>query len=441
MGERALRAVGLDCRRCGAAGARACRPRRTGVPAADRGGDHRASVRGAGAGPVSAAGRRPLLAGWPPTSTAPPRCWTRWPTSRPPEPPGHPPRWRSPARGRAPTCGCSSPPRFQRPPPGRSAAGCSARRSRVRGRMDLASYDRLFPSQDVLAVGGLGNLIAAPLARPRPPPTAPRSSSTWPRWSRTRTSGPTCPRVGRLTPEGGRPARGSARGGPGRGRGRPAPLPPTSTEIAVEPPAAVRATLGAAITVAGRRPATAAAGHAQARRLDAQPGLLRAAAAPGLHLGHPAVPPQLRRDPRRRPHPPPRAAGPARRADRPGRQPHRARPTTASPGNPTAVRVHRDARSRAAGRARRPRRPRPRRAGRPARRRQDRHRLRADRRPRDLHPRAGRPQGPGRPVAHPHRRAARASRPASAVADAARPPGSSTSPPCRPSPAPTTSRS
>src|SRR5829696_4628944 len=34
----------------------------------------------------------------------------------------------------------------------------------VRGRMDLASYDRLFPSQDVLAVGGLGNLIAAPLA-------------------------------------------------------------------------------------------------------------------------------------------------------------------------------------------------------------------------------------------------------------------------------------
>jgi len=34
----------------------------------------------------------------------------------------------------------------------------------VRGRMDLASYDRLFPSQDVLAAaGGIGNLIAAPL--------------------------------------------------------------------------------------------------------------------------------------------------------------------------------------------------------------------------------------------------------------------------------------
>jgi superfamily II DNA or RNA helicase len=33
----------------------------------------------------------------------------------------------------------------------------------LRGRMSLASYDRLFPSQDMLQVGGLGNLIAAPL--------------------------------------------------------------------------------------------------------------------------------------------------------------------------------------------------------------------------------------------------------------------------------------
>jgi hypothetical protein len=34
----------------------------------------------------------------------------------------------------------------------------------LRGRMDLSSYDRLFPSQDVLpASGGMGNLIAAPL--------------------------------------------------------------------------------------------------------------------------------------------------------------------------------------------------------------------------------------------------------------------------------------
>jgi superfamily II DNA or RNA helicase len=35
----------------------------------------------------------------------------------------------------------------------------------LRGRMDLASYDRLFPSQDVLPSGGVGNLIAAPLQK------------------------------------------------------------------------------------------------------------------------------------------------------------------------------------------------------------------------------------------------------------------------------------
>jgi superfamily II DNA or RNA helicase len=35
------------------------------------------------------------------------------------------------------------------------------------GRMDLASYDRLFPSQDMLPAGGVGNLIAAPLQRDR----------------------------------------------------------------------------------------------------------------------------------------------------------------------------------------------------------------------------------------------------------------------------------
>jgi superfamily II DNA or RNA helicase len=36
----------------------------------------------------------------------------------------------------------------------------------LRGRMTLASYDRLFPSQDLLPAGGLGNLIAAPLFKP-----------------------------------------------------------------------------------------------------------------------------------------------------------------------------------------------------------------------------------------------------------------------------------
>ncbi len=36
----------------------------------------------------------------------------------------------------------------------------------LRGKMSLASYDRLFPSQDLLPAGGVGNLIAAPLFRP-----------------------------------------------------------------------------------------------------------------------------------------------------------------------------------------------------------------------------------------------------------------------------------
>jgi superfamily II DNA or RNA helicase len=36
----------------------------------------------------------------------------------------------------------------------------------LRGRMKLDSYDRLFPSQDLLPSGGVGNLIAAPLFKP-----------------------------------------------------------------------------------------------------------------------------------------------------------------------------------------------------------------------------------------------------------------------------------
>ena len=57
----------------------------------------------------------------------------------------------------------------------------------LRGRMDLSSYDRLFPSQDVLATGGLGNLIAAPLQGRcrRRGATARRASSRRPRGRRS----------------------------------------------------------------------------------------------------------------------------------------------------------------------------------------------------------------------------------------------------------------
>lgn len=63
----------------------------------------------------------------------------------------------------------------------------------VRGRMDLTSYDRLFPSQDVLPAGGVGNLIAAPLHGKRAR-TGQRCFSIWPRWNRTKTSGHSCRR-------------------------------------------------------------------------------------------------------------------------------------------------------------------------------------------------------------------------------------------------------
>ena len=36
----------------------------------------------------------------------------------------------------------------------------------MRGKVNLSSYDRLFPSQDLLPAGGVGNLIALPLSRP-----------------------------------------------------------------------------------------------------------------------------------------------------------------------------------------------------------------------------------------------------------------------------------
>ncbi len=56
---------------------------------------------------------------------------------------------------------------FTAPVPAEAARGLGSGLLReamaLRGRMDLASYDRLFPSQDVLPAGGVGNLIAAPL--------------------------------------------------------------------------------------------------------------------------------------------------------------------------------------------------------------------------------------------------------------------------------------
>jgi superfamily II DNA or RNA helicase len=117
----------------------------------------------------------------------------------------------------------------------------------VRGRMDLSSYDRLFPSQDVVQVGGLGNLIAAPLqgrARRRGATVFLDLATMEPhedQWAYLSSLGRLTPReVNRLAQRLGQVAVGAE---VHRLRS------PTSTKIAVQPPAVVRAQLGATITV------------------------------------------------------------------------------------------------------------------------------------------------------------------------------------------------
>jgi hypothetical protein len=62
----------------------------------------------------------------------------------------------------------------------------------LRWRMDLASYDRLFPSQDVLPSSGIGTSSPHP-CRAGAVLTVRPSSSIWPRWNLMTTSGPTSP--------------------------------------------------------------------------------------------------------------------------------------------------------------------------------------------------------------------------------------------------------
>jgi superfamily II DNA or RNA helicase len=117
----------------------------------------------------------------------------------------------------------------------------------VRGRMDLTSYDRLFPSQDVVQVGGFGNLIAAPLqgrARQRGATVFLDLATMEPfedQWAYLSSLGRLTPKeVNRLAQRLGQVAVGAE---VNRLRS------PTSTKIAVQSPAVVRARLGATITV------------------------------------------------------------------------------------------------------------------------------------------------------------------------------------------------
>ena len=119
----------------------------------------------------------------------------------------------------------------------------------LRGRMSLASYDRLFPSQDVLQVGGLGNLIAAPLqGRCRRLGTTlfldvatlePHDDQ----WAYLSTVGRVSPReLSRLAKQ-----LGPVSVGAGVERLRAA----TSTRITVSPPAVIHARRGSVITLDG----------------------------------------------------------------------------------------------------------------------------------------------------------------------------------------------
>ena len=193
----------------------------------------------------------------------------------------------------------------------------------LRGSMDLRSYDRLFPNQDVLPEGGFGNLIAAPLhgRRRKDGLTVFLDLATLEpyedQWAFLST-------LDRLSP------------GDAERVARRAKRAVVGTEVAtmsrsdatrVHPPlpagcsrgARRRAEPGLSATHCGR------AVDVQARGLHGQPEVLRTAAPAQVHLGHPSVRPGLRHHPRRSPGPSSRTTPPRRRTSSSG--PDRAWPS------------------------------------------------------------------------------------------------------------------
>ena len=96
--------------------------------------------------------------------TAPRRCSTHWPTSKAARAADAPVALEVSRSG----VGAHAWLFFTSPVPAATArqVGTGLLREAIaqRGRMDLSSYDRFFPAQDLLQTGGLGNLIAAPLS-------------------------------------------------------------------------------------------------------------------------------------------------------------------------------------------------------------------------------------------------------------------------------------
>jgi hypothetical protein len=225
--------------------------------------------------------------GWRLTSTAKPRCSMPWRTSR-----------------RLAPRGCQQTVEVSRSGVGahawifftgpvdaetarRLGAGLLHEAISVRGRMELTSYDRLFPSQDVLPVGGVGNLIAAPLQgrRRRDGATAFLDLATMEphedQWANLST-------LARMTPR--EVARAADRvGSVAVGVGVDRIVSAASTRIRPPVPASVPAPSGSRRTCGDRRPDPGAARDVEARRFHGQPAVLRAsnddAPRPGTHLG------------------------------------------------------------------------------------------------------------------------------------------------------------
>ena len=166
----------------------------------------------------------------------------------------------------------------------------------LRGRMVMASYDRLFPSQDVLHVGGLGNLIAHRCSEAAGT-VAPPCSSTRPRSAARGPMGLPVQRRPAL-PARSHPAGTTARARHRRHRRRSAPPRDVDQHRGAGSGTCARAARRHDHH-RRRRPAACATGHPQTRGVDAQPGLLRTPTTTGLHLECAAVPAQLRRDPHR----------------------------------------------------------------------------------------------------------------------------------------------
>ena len=191
----------------------------------------------------------------------------------------------------------------------------------MRGRMDLGSYDRLFPSQDTLPVGGIGNLIAAPLHGKcrRDGTTVFLDLATLEphedQWDYLST-------LERLTPRQVAKLAAGLRAADVRHHGAGAFTAQAQTRTQPRPAPVLHVTLDGGIHLRGDDLSPSLIRDVQARRLDLESRVLRPATSPSVHMERPALHPVLRRDAGWSPGPATRACStsspdsPARRAAR-----------------------------------------------------------------------------------------------------------------------------